>query len=61
MFKELRKPEKLKAATLKTQATESSEKLKKFFNDQSFKSMPCNVHARCGIGTITPGNEPTKV
>ena len=43
MFKELRKPEKLKAAILKTQATVNFEKLKKFLNDQSFKSIPCNV------------------
>ena len=43
MFKELRKPEKLKAAILKTQATVNSEKLKNILNDQSFKSIPCNV------------------
>ena len=43
MFKELRKPEKLKAAILKTQATVNSEKLKNILNDQSFKSNSCNV------------------
>ena len=42
MFKELRKPEKLKAAILKTQATVNFEKLKNILNDQSFKSIPCN-------------------